>query len=302
MKKISAILTTYNGQKTIEKTIQSILGQVGIGQDFNLELIVVDDCSNDNTFSIISQFDCIVLKNDKNSGGPNKGRNAGLKMATGDYICIVDQDDVWQSDKIKQFLPYLDKAPIITSGYWVIDSINNRKVERVKKSESGFIFYEKNKTFIDKISRNKNSQNTYLGSILFKSNLKDILFEEHFGMVDFDWILRLFYNQTSIEICKPLYIRYVGEKNLSLNESYRRYDFYYSLLSLEQYQSEYPREVNIGYKRIFGSRARYYYMIENMPKARFYFSKSDWNLKTLLYYISSYWGYRFVNKKFEVFG
>ncbi|NLK47682.1 MAG: glycosyltransferase [Bacteroidales bacterium] len=302
MTKISVILTTYNGEKTVEKTIQSIISQEGNGIDHSIELIVIDDCSTDNTYSLIRQYNCIVLKNEVNSGGPNKGRNKGLSIATGDFICIADQDDIWKKDKIKTMLPYLNLAPIITSGYEVVNVKTNQTISRTQSSTKDYMLYRKNETFLKRLTKSSDGQNTYMGSMIYSSQLKDILFEEHFGMVDFDWLLRLFHQQTSIEVCKPLYERILDDTNLSLNETYRKYDFYYSLLTLEGYDKLYPKETALAYKKIHGSRARYYYLTGNMQKARFYFARSQWNIKTLFYVITSFVGSQFVKKHFNVFG
>lgn len=302
MKKISVILTTYNGEKTVEKTIKSIIDQEGNGIDYLIELIIIDDCSTDNTYSIIKQYNCVLLKNEKNSGGPNKGRNAGLSIATGDFICIADQDDFWKKDKIKSSLPYLNSATIITSGYEVVNVNTNKVITRTQSLTKDYILYRKNETFLKRLTKSLDGQNTYLGSIIYSSKLKGILFEEHFGMVDFDWLLRLFHHQTSLEVCKPLYERIVDEFNLSLNETYRKYDFYYSLLTLESYEKSYPNETALAIKKVYGSRARYYYLMGNMKKARYYFFRSQWNIKTTLYYLTSFVGSQFVKKHFNVFG
>ncbi len=301
MKKVSVILSSYNSEKTIKNTIDSINNQEGNGSEFQIELIVIDDCSTDSTFSIIKKMNCISLKNDKNSGGPNKGRNIGLKMATGDFICIADHDDIWETYKIKTLLPYLELVPIVTSGYKVIDTKNNREIIKVNTSKDEYIYYEPNKTFLKLLSRSLKGQKTYLGSIIYRKELKNILFEENFGGVDYDWSLKLFHKNPSIEVCKTLYKRMVDGSNLSMNENYRKYDFYYSLMTLEEYQEEYSSEVNIGYKKIHGSRARYYYILDNMKKARFYFLKSSFNIKTLLYYITSFVGHKLVKKYFGLY-
>ncbi len=103
--KISVIITTYNSEQFISRTIQSILNQEKKDIDFELEIIVVDDCSTDNTKSIVKQYDNIVfIENKKNSGGPNKGRNIALQKCTGDYICIVDHDDEWLPLKMSKQL------------------------------------------------------------------------------------------------------------------------------------------------------------------------------------------------------
>jgi len=302
MKKVSVILTTYNSSNYVQKTIDSILNQTGVGTDFELELITIDDCSSDNTIEILKKNNINFLSTKKNSGGPNKGRNIGLAAASGDYICIADHDDEWKEKKIISLLPYLEKAPIVTSGYTVINKASGQQTDRISKSNKPYIFYEKNSTFISKLTKSLKGQNTYLGSIIYDSKLKDILFEEHFGVVDFDWVLRLFHQNASIEVCDSLYNRYVDGKNLSLDESYRRKDFYYSLMFIENYEQQYPKEVQISFKKIHGSRARYYYMINDMKKARSNFLKSELNLKTLAYYLTTYFGSDYVKDKFEVFG
>jgi len=302
MKKISVILTTYNGQGVIESTVKSILSQEGNGVDFVIELIAVDDCSTDDTYQLLHQYDCKVLRNPKNSGGPNLGRNQGLKIATGDYICIADQDDTWKKDKIKSILPYIDLASIITSGYQVIDTNSEKVEQRTQSTSEEHVLYDENETFRRKLTKTRGGQNTYLGSLVYSSKLKDIHFEEHFGMVDFDWVLRLFHKQTSLEVCKVLYERQVDSTNLSLNETYRKNDFYYSLLTLEDYEEQYPRETGLAYRRLHGSRARYYYVVGNMKKARRYFLRSQWSTKTILYYLTSFVGSNYVKKHFNVFG
>jgi len=302
MKKVSVIVTTFNAEDSIENTIRSIKNQVGVNQIFTIELIVVDDCSTDRTREILKDYDLILLQTEKNSGGPNRGRNIGLGNASGDYTCLVDHDDVWAENKIATLLPYLEKASIVTSGYTVIDQSTNRTIERVKQHESGHVFYGKNLTFLDKLSRSLKEQNTYLGTIIFRKELNGVLFEEHFGLVDSDWLLRLFHQQESIEVCQSLYTRHVSGENLSLRESYRTKDFYYSLMSVEQFWNDYPKETLLGIRRIHGTRARYYYLMGDMRKARFYFLSSKFELKTVLYYVTTYFGSTWVKKKFNVFG
>lgn len=302
MKKISVILTTFNGEQSVERTINSIFNQDGINKEFVIELIVVDDCSNDNTIEIVKRYDILLFFTRKNSGGPNAGRNIGLKHASGDYIIISDQDDVWKKHRIISLIPHLSRVPIVTSGYTIIDSSKKNRIEKVRKNESGYFYFKKNSTFLSKLTKSLEGQNTYLGSIIFKNTLKEILFEENFGMVDFDWILKIFYQNDSVEVCDSLYIRYVYSNNLSLNEVYRRIDFYYSLLYIENYENQYPKEVKIAYSRIHGSRARYYYLKGNMKKARFYFLRSERNLTTALYYLTTFLGSKIVIKNFNVFG
>lgn len=302
-KVVSVIITTYNSSKYIQRMINSILNQDGYGLTFDIELIVVDDCSTDNTVELLKEYNLILIQNSKNSGGPNKGRNLGLKRASGDYICIADHDDEWKKDRIISVLPFLEKVPIVSSGYTLIDQQTNTRIERVANfNEENHLFFDANSTFLKKLQKSLKGQNTYLGSLVYSKDLKNILFEENFGVVDFDWILRLFHKQSSIEVCRSLYNRYVYGNNLSLNEQYRRKDFYFSLFSIEEYQNLYPKETRIAYKKIHGSRARYFYLMNNMKMARCYFLKSQLSLKNIAYYITTYFGSKYVRKKFNIFG
>lgn len=303
MKTVSAIITTYNSERHIARTIDSMLNQSGLGAAFQMEVIVVDDCSTDRTLDIVKRYKPVmILSTNTNSGGPNRGRNIGLKAATGDYLCIADHDDEWASDRIMSLLPFLEKAPIVSSGYILADMETGKKTIRTNTSNSLYICFDRNVTFMERLTKAHKGQHTYLGSLMYRRELKHIMFEEVFGVVDFDWLLRLFFQNSSIEVCKPLISRYIIGSNLSLNETYRQKDFYYSLMFIEQYRESYPKAYIRAYKRIHGTRARYYYLTGDMKKARFFFRRSDWTIKTLAYYITSYMGSGYVKKRHHIFG
>lgn len=96
MYKLSIIIPIFNAEKTIEKTINNIINQ-SFGFE-NIELILVDDKSTDDTPNIIKNYSAkynniksITL--DKNTGGPSIPRNIGIKSATTDYLLFIDSDD-----------------------------------------------------------------------------------------------------------------------------------------------------------------------------------------------------------------
>lgn len=302
--KISVIITTYNSEQFISRTIQSILNQEKKDIDFELEIIVVDDCSTDNTKSIVKQYDNIVfIENKKNSGGPNKGRNIALQKCTGDYICIVDHDDEWLPLKMSKQLKLANNSYlIVSSSYLQYDITNNTETKRGNKSSEEYIIYKENETFINKLAKNKKGEKAYIGSLMFHHSLKNILFEEKYGMVDFDWMLKIFQNNKSIEITQPLYRRYFLGSNLSLNENYRKNDYEHSLNTVSAYQDVFPKLVKKSIKRINGSMARYYYYMGNTKKARTFFLKSEYNMKNFSYYITSFICPQLIKKHFNVFG
>ena len=302
--KVSIILTTYNSEHHIQEVINSIKAQKGQGELYTMELIVVDDCSTDNTIQFLKSNNISFISTGINSGGPNKGRNIAIQRCTGDFICIADHDDIWFENKIERLLSVIHLAPIVTSGYILSDLSSSKEILRVSRQldDKEYLLYAKNETFISKLTKSQVGQQTYLGSILFSSSLKHILFEEEYGMIDFDWVLKLFYNQRSVEICSALYLRKVARDNLSLDEQYRLNDYHYSLETILTYKDEYEAFVKCAEERINGSMGRYYYLMGNMKLARNFFLRSNIGFKTILYIITTFVGSKIVKRYFKVFG
>jgi len=94
--KVSVIIPVYNAEKYLKTAIDSVINQT-IGFE-NIELIIVNDNSNDNSEQIIKEYsnkydNIIDIHLDKNSGLPGKPRNIGIDNATADYIIFLDADD-----------------------------------------------------------------------------------------------------------------------------------------------------------------------------------------------------------------
>lgn len=108
MDKISVIIPTYNRAHLIERSARSVLNQTYE----NIELIIVDDGSNDNTEEIIKSIDDkrIVYYKQEN-GGASKARNTGVSLATADYIAFHDSDDIWRENKLEKQVKYMKENP-----------------------------------------------------------------------------------------------------------------------------------------------------------------------------------------------
>lgn len=109
MPKISIIMGVYNGEKYLSRSIDSILNQTY--RDF--EFIICDDCSTDNTSSILSTYSIkdsriILLKNAQNSG-LSKSLNRCIKIAKGDYIARMDDDDISLNIRLETQIEFLEK-------------------------------------------------------------------------------------------------------------------------------------------------------------------------------------------------
>jgi glycosyltransferase involved in cell wall biosynthesis len=104
---VSVILPVYNAEKYLLTSIKSILAQ-----DYtNFELIIIDDCSSDNSFRIIQSIQdrrITVVRNSQNIGGA-ASRNVGVNIASGKYICAMDADDISVSNRLSIQVQYLEK-------------------------------------------------------------------------------------------------------------------------------------------------------------------------------------------------
>ncbi len=115
---ISVIISTYNRRKQLKRAIQSVLNQSY--KDF--ELIVVDDCSTDGTEEMLKKFPQVeYFKTKRNSGHDGLPKNIGIQKAKGDYICFLDDDDIWRRDALKVLLKYIEysKADIVYADYLI---------------------------------------------------------------------------------------------------------------------------------------------------------------------------------------
>lgn len=95
---VSVVIPVYNRESTIKRAIDSVLCQTYS----NIEVIIVDDGSTDNTVKIISEYDDerIRLICQKKRCGANKARNVGIANSQGEYIAFQDSDDEWLPDKL----------------------------------------------------------------------------------------------------------------------------------------------------------------------------------------------------------
>lgn len=105
---VSIIMPSYNTAKFISETIESVLAQTYP----NWELIIVDDCSTDDTDAVVCPYlvdDRIrYIKNEKNSGAA-VSRNRALREAKGKWVAFLDSDDLWFPEKLEKQISFMRK-------------------------------------------------------------------------------------------------------------------------------------------------------------------------------------------------
>lgn len=125
---ITAVIPAYNGTtRYLGEAIESVLAQ----SRGDLELIVVDDASNDDTEGLVRGYPGVRFHRRSINGGQAVARNEGARLASGEYLAFLDQDDLWDPSMLATLVPLLetkvDLAAVHADGYQVDEQ--NRPLE-----------------------------------------------------------------------------------------------------------------------------------------------------------------------------
>ncbi|MGG7034890.1 MAG: glycosyltransferase family 2 protein [Flavobacterium sp.] len=221
---VSIITPSYNSEKYISDTVQSVLNQT----HENWELIIVDDCSSDTTVAVIKEI-CesesrIKLFPLQKNIGPAKSRNIGIEHASGKYLTFLDADDLWFPEFIENSILNINKSgiPFVFSSY-------KRSNEKLEFVYSDFIVPEK-VTYTDILKTNSISCLTAFLDIerLGKKKMPNILKRQDMGL----WLQYLKEIPFALGIKEPRAIYRIRQNSLSRNKK-----------NLVKYQWQFYREV-----------------------------------------------------------
>lgn len=129
--KVSIALCTYNGERFLKDQLDSLVNQTYQ----NLEIIVVDDCSTDNTVKIINDYAAKhkfikVFVNETNLGFTRNFEKA-ITLCSGEYIALCDQDDIWDTEKIKELIQHSINKVLVYHDSMLIDEQGNSLEKRI---------------------------------------------------------------------------------------------------------------------------------------------------------------------------
>ncbi|GMR25126.1 MAG: glycosyltransferase family 2 protein [Ignavibacteria bacterium] len=141
---ISIILAAYNGSQYIHEQLNSLLSQTC--NDY--ELIIIDDCSDDNTYEIVEQLisnlndtNVQLIRNEENLG-PTKSFEKGVKLSSGTYIAFCDQDDVWMPNKLSVLLKTIETemSDLVYAQSYLLNSgkTTRKRYPPIRKAEKFF--------------------------------------------------------------------------------------------------------------------------------------------------------------------
>jgi glycosyltransferase involved in cell wall biosynthesis len=195
----SIVIPVHNRDHLIRQTIESALNQTYAGY----EIIVIDDSSTDSTPSILASYGEKITKLRLESRDPGINRNAGVKLARGDYIVFLDSDDIilpWALETYAVFLNILKKPPILLAKAKGLHLNDESSV--LPTHNSNYQYY----SFNDYLSK---TVTTWLSAshLIVKRSILDsslCFHEKTFPFDDLDFILTLGCTGPFIQIASPL--------------------------------------------------------------------------------------------------
>lgn len=216
---LSIVMPNYNGAKYLKDSINSVISQTYV----NWELLVVDDCSKDNSVEIIEQFvnkdnRIFLFKLNNNSGRPAVPRNIGIQKAKGEFIAFLDSDDMWHPEKleiqmkaIKNLNSEFIASQVCTFQYDVVlKGYNDLEIKDI-----GFDFYDLN-TMLMKNRIISGSSLLVNSSFIKKHNLYFIEDVEYKAVEDYWFCLTALKYMKNIPVIKlPLVAYRISKTSIS---------------------------------------------------------------------------------------
>jgi glycosyltransferase involved in cell wall biosynthesis len=205
---VSVIMPTYNRAELIGESISSVLQQ----SYTNLELIVIDDGSDDATESLVGAIPDARIRYFKlsHSGYVGRARNFGIKQSTGDLIAFIDSDDIWEKNKLQKQVTLLTENK--EAGFIVSDVVLFEGDNVVRQS----VYGKKGVEIVDMFPLlKKNILGIYPSTFLFKKKCleKTGLLNEDIRSSDFNFNIRMAYHFNALIIYEPLVRRRIHISN-----------------------------------------------------------------------------------------
>jgi len=276
--KVSTIIPCFNGEKYISEAIESVLNQTYE----NIQIVIVNDGSTDNSEKIINQYLCnnrtIYIKHTKNRGIPS-ARNTGIRASDGELIAFLDQDDIWLPDKIEKQQHYLNEINDTNIGLIFSDLLYGEGENYFQREWPKKIIPEN----INRIPNNVAFEHLYLNNfipmisvIITKTCLETVgLLDEKIrgGADDYELFLRISAKYGIRYLDTPLAVKRLHSENFSDIERLNIDQLYIT----EKITTLYPHLKLLQKKKyasIYNSLGSYYLSIHDCKNAKDYLKKA----------------------------
>ena len=188
---ISVVITNYNYGEFLDKSIRSVITQTYR----NIEIILIDDCSIDNSKDIYKKFSkkIKIIEHEKNKGIVET-RNEAIDVTKGDFLCFLDADDYFDDDYIENLYRVLIKneADIVYPNWRLFGNTNEK-----------FIFDE-----FDEKKLQLQEIHITPSSLVRKSGIKNLRFESKKVAEDWDFFVRLSLSGAKFKVADNVFINY----------------------------------------------------------------------------------------------
>lgn len=191
---ISVAMTTFNGEKYIEKQIESIIHQ-SLPVD---EIIVCDDGSTDHTVELLKKYDVTLVQNFQNLGYKLNFKQA-MEKCNGDYVFLCDQDDIWEKDKVKDMMHIMESHKnihVLASSFTYIDGQDQMILTTLNKGYSNNNLYNKEVAKNDLVSVLTDEfiyGNYFQGcALVMDKQTRDFVVHHFDDRLPHDWIISLY--------------------------------------------------------------------------------------------------------------
>ena len=237
---ISIIMPIYNSEKTLEKSINSLVNQ---NVDFNYEIILINDGSTDGSGKICESFQKnyknIKYKKIKNSG-VSTARNTGIEISSGKYIMFIDSDDTYDMAMLKTMHNMISSHDMVICGYNRVNLENNKSVKKyISHNEYKLDNFnqmieicQKNQLF------NQIWNKIYLSKILKEKNIR---FNKNMSLgEDYSFLLDYIVYCNNIIIISDCLYNYINTTN-GLNLRYRKNRLEIDLQNMKKIEKYYEK-------------------------------------------------------------
>lgn len=225
MPQISVVIPVFNGADTIYSCVRSV-----IMQSFqDIEVIIVDDCSTDNTSDIVEQIDdprIRLIKHEVNKGAC-AARNTGVQASQSDWIAFQDSDDEWLVSKLDKLWAAIQaQGHDLIGAYSSMVVIDKRALSDKRRLKTRHV--PPYKYSLRELTDGLASLSLYTNVVstqtlvVRKSAIIEIgLFDEHLrSLQDWDLVLRLSHKGRIAYIDEPLVVQYIKESGITRNSSF----------------------------------------------------------------------------------
>lgn len=250
--KISVIIPVYNVEKYLKRCLDSVISQTYK----NLEIILIDDGSTDDSAVICDEYaekDNRILLIHKSNGGLSDARNSGLKIFTGDYIIFVDSDDWIEKDFCEYIAKNMFDSDMLLFNYYVA----TKGKKKLKKIFLRNYNVSKEKCLLDLA---KSQVESYVWNKVYKRQLfKDIIFPKNRNYEDQAIMHALIYQSNKIKYVNRAFYNYFQNNNSITHtvnlKNYKDY-LYVNILRQKFYKKYYPYMVDYHKNTIYSAIAK----------------------------------------------